>query len=337
MLIAMRIWIILACGAMWAENAGVFPPGVKPIGPYSPGVLTAEHLYVSGQGATGADGKVPPSFDGQVRQTLRNIQQVVETAKLSLDQIQYLEIYLSDLSQGQVLDQALRDFFPGGVPAHVVAQAARMPGGTPVEINAIAARSGGKALEDGVRLAQERLYVAAMYGRGAAARFERALKRSGSSREGLLMAAVYYVGARPGGWERARVPVALIPVAGLPGGAKIAVTGIAAKGKPDGETNEGCRRFRQTVYCGWTEAKLGTGIAAETATTLDGLLSERLRKNGMSLDDVVASHVFLGNIGEFSAMNGVYVDRFGKVKPSRTTLQPSAEASRFGIWVIAER
>jgi enamine deaminase RidA (YjgF/YER057c/UK114 family) len=37
-----------------AEKRAIAPAGVKPIGPYSPGILAGDFLYVSGQGGRDA-------------------------------------------------------------------------------------------------------------------------------------------------------------------------------------------------------------------------------------------------------------------------------------------
>ncbi len=66
-----------------AEKRAIFPAGVKPIGPYSPGILVGEYLYVSGQGARGPDRQMPPTFEAQLRQCLENIKSVVEAAGLT--------------------------------------------------------------------------------------------------------------------------------------------------------------------------------------------------------------------------------------------------------------
>ena len=60
-----------------AEKRAIAPPGIKPIGPYSPGVLAGDFLYVSGQGGRDADGKLPDTVEGQVRQTLQNVQLLI--------------------------------------------------------------------------------------------------------------------------------------------------------------------------------------------------------------------------------------------------------------------
>ena len=50
------------------ERRLIAPPGPKPVGPYSPGIVAGDFLYVSGQGARDREGKLPATADGQIRQ-----------------------------------------------------------------------------------------------------------------------------------------------------------------------------------------------------------------------------------------------------------------------------
>jgi enamine deaminase RidA (YjgF/YER057c/UK114 family) len=56
-------------------------------------------------------------------------------------------------------------------------------------------------------------------------------------------------------------------------------------------------------------------------------LLDGLEEAGLTLADVVATNVYLDDIGDFSRMNGVYGQYFSGVPPTRTTVQqlPSAE------------
>ena len=49
--------VLLLATSVAAERRVIFPPGVKPVGPYSPGILAGDFLYVSGQGARRLDGR----------------------------------------------------------------------------------------------------------------------------------------------------------------------------------------------------------------------------------------------------------------------------------------
>ena len=61
-----------------ADRKPVMPAGVKPAGPYSPGILTGEFLYVSGMGRDTRCRQLPKDEDGQFRQCFENVKAVVE-------------------------------------------------------------------------------------------------------------------------------------------------------------------------------------------------------------------------------------------------------------------
>src|SRR5690349_12789312 len=97
-----RRWLLpaaLCCAAFCcaalcsaAERKVIFPPGAKPIGPYSPGIQAGEFLYVSGQGARDPQGNMPAGFEAQVRQCLENIKTIVAAAGLTMDHVVYTQI-----------------------------------------------------------------------------------------------------------------------------------------------------------------------------------------------------------------------------------------------------
>jgi len=64
------------------------------------------------------------------------------------------------------------------------------------------------------------------------------------------------------------------------------------------------------------------GIEAETRRALDNLQAI-LRAAGTGLDRVVKASVFLTDMDEFAAMNGVYASFFGDTRPARTTVAVS--------------
>ena len=81
-----------------AEKRAIAPPGIKPIGPYSPGVLAGDFLYVSGQGGRDAEGALPATIEGQARQTLQNVKAIVEAAGLTMEHVVYSQVYLNDMA-----------------------------------------------------------------------------------------------------------------------------------------------------------------------------------------------------------------------------------------------
>ena len=65
------------------------------------------------------------------------------------------------------------------------------------------------------------------------------------------------------------------------------------------------------------------GIAAETERVFQNL-SAVLTAAGKSFDDVVRAGVFLTNMTDFAAMNGIYAKYFSQPFPARTTIAAAA-------------
>ncbi len=78
-------------------------------------------------------------------------------------------------------------------------------------------------------------------------------------------------------------------------------------------------------------------IAAQTARVLDNL-DAILRGAGATLRDVVKTTVFLADLSDFAAMNGVYAERFGAHRPARSTVQVAGlpAGARIEIEVVAK-
>src|SRR4051812_21958835 len=149
-----------------AEKSAVAPPGIKPIGPYSPGILTRDFLYVSGQGAKNAQGQVPGDIDGQLRQMFENVKTIVDAGGLTMAHVVYAQVYLSDASDEGPLDRVWKEYFPKSPPARSTVGIAKLPG-TPVEMSAVAIRDLGrrKVVAPGAVVAGDRMYLSGVYGR----------------------------------------------------------------------------------------------------------------------------------------------------------------------------
>jgi len=65
------------------------------------------------------------------------------------------------------------------------------------------------------------------------------------------------------------------------------------------------------------------GIEAQTRQVLDNL-SAVLAASGSCLEDVVKTTVFLSDLADFAAMNGVYASYFPAAPPARSTVQVAA-------------
>lgn len=72
-----------------------------------------------------------------------------------------------------------------------------------------------------------------------------------------------------------------------------------------------------------TNAMVSGGIAAETRQTLENIRNI-LEAAGSGMLKVVATQVYLTNIGDFAEMNAVYAEYFTTNPPGRTTVGVSA-------------
>lgn len=173
-------WALLFLVAAWvtaAERRLIFPPGAKPIGPYSPGILAGDFLYVSGQGARGPNGQTPATFEEQVAQALDNVKAIVEAAGLTMEHVVYSHVYLDNMANYDAMNRVYARYFQRTPPARATVGVFHMPIDTPVEINAVAIRDlarkkaivpkgfkAGSPLTPGI-LAGDRLYVSGQQGR----------------------------------------------------------------------------------------------------------------------------------------------------------------------------
>ena len=123
-----------------ANKQVIAPPGPKPVGPYSPGILVGDFLYVSGQGGRDASGALPSTIDGEVRQTLLNVKSIVEAAGLTMEHVVYSQVYLTNMAHIEALERGWRAAFSKSPPARAIVGVYKLPTDISVEINAVAFR-----------------------------------------------------------------------------------------------------------------------------------------------------------------------------------------------------
>jgi reactive intermediate/imine deaminase len=131
--------LLICLAAAAADRRPVSPPAIKPIGPYSPGILTKDFLYVSGQGAKDAKGEIAATQEAQLRQCFENVKTIVEAAGLTMEHVVYTQVYLTDASDEGPLNRVWKEYFPKMPPARSTIGVAKLPG-TPVEMSAVAVR-----------------------------------------------------------------------------------------------------------------------------------------------------------------------------------------------------
>lgn len=111
--------------------------GPKPAGPYSHAVVANGFVFISGQGPVDPEtGTMPDAFADQVRQTLRNVQTILEAAGTSLDNVVKVNVYVTDLTRFQEFNEVYGEFFQQDPPARTTVGASLL--GFLVEVDCVA-------------------------------------------------------------------------------------------------------------------------------------------------------------------------------------------------------
>jgi reactive intermediate/imine deaminase len=361
--------IAMLPGSISAADKRVITPsgGPAPVGPYSPGILTGDYLYISGQGAARSDGTFPATAYEQSEQCLANIRRIVEAAGLTMEHVVYVHVYLKDMAALDDMDRAWRSAFPKAPPARVILGIARMPVDTPVEMTAVAVRDLSRrsvvrlsdAPESAGVLTGDRLYISSFPAATTGAALDSmgaVLKAAGLDFRNLVFVNPYLTDKLRTGvmneeyarrFEFGDTPArATIQVAALPGDSAVTFTGVAVrdlgqrravrpKNMAPSATASPCVFAGETLFC---SAKSGfipgpnSGIYASTVETqlrqtMRNLL-DGLEEAGMTFANVVATNVYLDDVDEFARMNKVYAQYFSATPPTRTTIQQTRPVER---------
>lgn len=232
----------------------------------SAAVEAGNYLYISGQRPQGPDGTMPSGFKAQFRQCLENLKAALKPAGLTLDNVVYVQVYMTDMGSYAEMNRVFREYFRNTPPARAVLGVDALPD-APVEINAIAVRNAHEkkavypagfskddAFSPGI-LTHDQLFISSMAGidpatgkvpDDPAAQVDLALDRMAAvvKAAGLEMSHVVFVNPYltsdiPGHvmnvryarrFEFGNTPArATIQVSSLPEGAHIEYTGIAVR------------------------------------------------------------------------------------------------------------
>lgn len=114
--------------------------GPKPVGPYPHAVVANGFVFISGQGpAEPETGVMPDAFTDQVRQTLRNVQTILEAAGSSLENVVKVNAYVTDLTRFAEFNEVYKEFFSHDPPARTTVATSLL--GFLVEVDCIATLS----------------------------------------------------------------------------------------------------------------------------------------------------------------------------------------------------
>lgn len=344
---ALASLLLLAVSMPGAEKKVVFPPGVKLAGPYSPGILAGDYLYVSGQGAKAADGKFLEGVRNQVRQCLDNVKTIVEAGGLTMDQLVYAQVYVPDAGAYREIEQAWQEYFPKGGPARAMLGVAKLPENTPVEINAVGFRGSIRAIRqapgygvpDAIQ-AGDRFYLSGVGGKDSNAvlnRMSGILKKNGMTLRNLVFLNRYMTGSNDVALDTAGAALASLQVQSLPGSSRVEITGVAVRNAttrhavwPAGTPRSGvappCVSAGDTLFCS-LNGGAGDAVEDQVRAAFDKMRTG-IEAGALTFANVVAANVYLDNVDDFAKMNAVYKTFFGPAPPTRTTVQPAASGAR---------
>ena len=111
----------------------------KAIGPYSQGVVSNGHVFLSGQIPLDRNGE---PFDGDIQQQValifENIERLLETQNCNLQNIVKLTVFLKDIQDFDDVYNKMIELLEEPYPARSLIQAASLPKNVDVEIEVIA-------------------------------------------------------------------------------------------------------------------------------------------------------------------------------------------------------
>ena len=140
---------ILAMLALSSLSASIFASVNKepietdeapaPLGTYSQAIRTNNTVYLSGQiGINPKTGElISEEFRPQIKQVFKNLQKVVLASGQSIDDIVKLNVYMTDLSNFQDVNAAMKLYFKPPYPARSAVEIKALPITDAVEVEAI--------------------------------------------------------------------------------------------------------------------------------------------------------------------------------------------------------
>ncbi|MAD48119.1 MAG: RidA family protein [Gammaproteobacteria bacterium] len=111
----------------------------KAIGPYSQAVKSNGFLFVSGQIPLNPEtgDLMNASIEDQAEQVIQNLKNVCEAANTSLSDIVKLTIYITDMNDFSIVNEAMAKHFSEPYPARATVEVSALPLGVNVEMDAI--------------------------------------------------------------------------------------------------------------------------------------------------------------------------------------------------------
>src|SRR5258708_21891172 len=122
------------------SKKAVWPGNPSSVAPYSPGIITGNLVFVSGQVPMDPATKeiVSGDFESHVRQCIINVESVLKAAGTDLNHVVKGGVFLHDMDNFARVNAVYGEYCGDVRPARSCVQGARLPLGVDVEIEAIA-------------------------------------------------------------------------------------------------------------------------------------------------------------------------------------------------------
>lgn len=137
------IVVVLALCAGLAQGASadkkvILPKGAAPSATWSHGILVDGTLYVSGMGGEDAAGKIPATFEAEMKQSLDNISAVLKEAGMSLSDVVSVQVYLTDVALFDRMNTVYKANFKDPKPTRTTVVVSKLVGPGHIEITVTA-------------------------------------------------------------------------------------------------------------------------------------------------------------------------------------------------------
>jgi len=112
----------------------------EPVGPYSQAILQGDTLYSSGQIAIDPKTNylILDSIEKETHQVMKNIEAILDAAKMNWDNVIKCSIFLSDMNNFSEINEIYASYFTNNYPARETVEVACLPKNVNVEISFIA-------------------------------------------------------------------------------------------------------------------------------------------------------------------------------------------------------
>jgi len=139
---ALALFFLAGTTVQAQERAYINPrsPSDGDVLPFSGAVRVGETLYLSGTIGREADGSIPDTAEREARLVLDNVKATLEAAGMTMDDLVYVQVYSSDVSDYDAFNQVYRTYFEQEFPARAYLGSGTLLFGARFEVQSIAVR-----------------------------------------------------------------------------------------------------------------------------------------------------------------------------------------------------